>query len=105
MANISPQNCVLGSARGLEVSSLETAEIMVRWLMGAISVEVKGKSIVITKPGTDCAVTYQKDPDAPHLIMTHTWLPASVTSPAAAAFRAQAVRAALSKARELGWIS
>ena len=56
--------------------------------MDALSVEVNGgKSIVITRPGTDCAVTYQKDPEAPHLIMTDSWLPASVTSPSAAAFR------------------
>ena len=73
--------------------------------MDALSVELKGQSIVITMPGTDCAVTYQKDPDAPHLIMTQSWLPASVTSPSAAAFRAQAFRAALRKARELGWIA
>ena len=73
--------------------------------MGALSVEVKGQSIVITMPGTDCAVTYQKDPDAPHLIMTHSWLPASVTNASAAAFRAEAFRAALHKARELGWVA
>ncbi|ODS03700.1 hypothetical protein AUC71_08215 [Methyloceanibacter marginalis] len=72
--------------------------------MDVLSVEVIGQSIVITRPGTDCAVTYEKDAGTPHLIMTRSWLPASVTSPSAAAFRADAVRAARHKARELGWI-
>jgi hypothetical protein len=36
-----------------------------------LCVEVDGTSIIVTMPGTDFSVTYQKEIDAPHLVLTH----------------------------------
>jgi hypothetical protein len=67
-------------------------------------VEVRGHSVTVSKQDTDFSVTYEKRPDNPHLVMTHSWLEPSVTSPAVSEFRARAFQAAVDKARALGWI-
>ena len=69
-----------------------------------LRVEVQGDSIIVTMPGTDFAVTYEKSADTPHLVLTHSWLSEPVTTPAVSKFRALASKAAVAKARELGWI-
>lgn len=72
--------------------------------MADLSVKVQGDSIIVTMPGTDFSVTYEKHADTPHLVLTHSWLSETVTTPAVAKFRARASKAAVAKARELGWI-
>jgi hypothetical protein len=72
--------------------------------MDQISVEVQGASIIVTKPGTDFTLIYEKHPAAPVLVLTHSWVSPTTTSPAVSEFRARAFQAAVAKARELGWI-
>jgi hypothetical protein len=72
--------------------------------MDEIGVEVQGDSIIVTMPGTDFSVTYEKHADTPHLVLTHSWISETVTTPDASKFRARASKAAVAKARELGWI-
>ena len=62
-----------------------------------LSVVVEGTSIIVTMPGTDFSVTYQKQFGTPHLMLT-------LTASAIHQFRARAFHAAVEKARELGWI-
>ena len=69
-----------------------------------LNVVVDGISITVTVPGTDFAVTYQKRFANPHLVLTRSWVTASIDSPALSEFRARAREAAMDKARELGWI-
>ena len=69
-----------------------------------LKVVVDGTSITVTVPGTDFAVTYQKRFANPHLVLTRSWLAASINSPAISEFRARARQAAMDKARALGWI-
>jgi hypothetical protein len=68
-------------------------------------VEVSGLEIVVTMPGTNFIVRYQRSKDAPGLVATSFGgrkdEGAKVTLPA---FLATAWRAANDKARELGWI-
>jgi hypothetical protein len=42
--------------------------------MAEISVEVQGASIIVTKPGTDFVLIYEKHPAAPNLVLTHSWV-------------------------------
>ena len=70
-----------------------------------LHVKVDGTTITVTKPGSDFAVTYNKRFGNPHLVLTNSWVPASVSSPAIEDFRTQALHAAVAKARELGWIA
>jgi hypothetical protein len=65
-----------------------------------LCVEVDGTSIIVTMPGTDFSVTYQKEIDAPHLVLTHMGSATSTNHE----FRARAFHAAVEKARELSWI-
>ena len=65
-----------------------------------LQVSVDGTSIIVTMPGTDFSVAYQKQFDSPHLVLTHM----SITASAIHQFRARAFHAAVEKARELGWI-
>ena len=37
--------------------------------MAELRVEVQGDSIIVTMPGTDFSVTYEKSADTPHLIL------------------------------------
>jgi hypothetical protein len=72
--------------------------------MDEIGVEVQGDSIIVTMPGTDFSVTYEEHADTPHLVLTHSWISETVTTPDISKFRARASKTAVAKARELGWI-
>ena len=72
--------------------------------MAEISVEVQDDSIIVTMPGTDFAVTYEKRADTPNLVLTQTWIAPHIRSESISEFRAQAFQAAVAKARELDWI-
>jgi hypothetical protein len=84
-------------------------ELAQRWASLAsdleFSVEVQDTSIIVTMPGTDFSVTYQKRFGNPHLVLTRSRFVESVTSPVVSEFRARAFQAAVDKARELGWIA
>jgi hypothetical protein len=70
-----------------------------------LQVDVEGdETIIVSKPGTEFLVAYQMRPDEPFLIMTHSWLAPTIMSREITNFRAKAFRAALAKARELGWV-
>ena len=69
-----------------------------------IEVKFDGKEIIVTKPGTDFMLAYRKRPDSPNLVLTRSWVEPTVSSPTISEFRAHAFQAAVSKARELGWI-
>ena len=72
--------------------------------MDDLGVEVQGDSIIVTMPGTDFSVTYEKHADTRHLVLTHSWISEAVTTPGVSNVRARASKAAVAKARELGWI-
>ncbi len=65
---------------------------------------VADHTIVVTKPGSKFSATYQKEENAPHLVLVHSWLGPNLTTPAVAEFLDLAWIAADAKARELGWI-
>jgi hypothetical protein len=69
-----------------------------------LKVKFDGEEIIITKPGTDFMLAYRKRPDSPTLKLTRSWVDPHIISPPVSEFRAQAFQAAVSKARELGWI-
>ena len=72
-----------------------------------LQVVVDGTSIIVTMPGTDFSVTYQKHFGSPHLVLTHTSITESGPAPVTEAihqFRARAFHAAVDKAREFGCI-
>jgi hypothetical protein len=69
-----------------------------------LHVELDGDEIVVTRPGTDMLTSYRKASDRPNLILTRSLLDPTVSSPEISEFRANAFQAAVSKARELGWI-
>ncbi len=69
-----------------------------------IEVRFDGKEIIITRPGTDFMTAYRKSPDSSTLKLTRSWVGPHITSPEISQFRAKAFRAAVAKARELGWI-
>ena len=69
-----------------------------------LNIEDDGTSIVVTMPGTDFSVTYQKPSGSPRLKLLRSRIAANTTSAAKADFRARAFQSAVAKARELGWI-
>jgi hypothetical protein len=69
-----------------------------------LEVKLDGEEIIVTKPGTDFMLAYRKNPDRPNLMLWRSWVDIHITSPAISEFRAHAFQAAVSKARELGWI-
>jgi hypothetical protein len=69
-----------------------------------LHVKFDGHEIIVTRPGTDMMIAYRKAPDRPNLVLTRSWVDPHVMSPEITEFRAQAFPAAVSKARELGWI-
>ena len=69
-----------------------------------LHVKFDGHEIIVTRPGTDMMTAYRKAPDRPNLVLTRSWLDPHVMSPEISKFRAHAFGAAVSKARELGWI-
>ena len=76
---------------------------VIRFIM-ELEVKFDGKEIIVTRPGTDMMTAYRKAADRPNLILTRSWVDPHTTSPAVSEFRAHAFQAAVSKARELGWI-
>jgi hypothetical protein len=69
-----------------------------------LKVKFDGQEVIVTKPGTDFMLAYRKRPDSRNLVLTRSWEKPTVTSPEISEFRAHAFQAAVSKARELGWI-
>jgi flavin reductase (DIM6/NTAB) family NADH-FMN oxidoreductase RutF len=69
-----------------------------------LSLEVHASSITVRMPGTDYWVTYEKRDDHQRLMLVRSWMAASVTTPAIIDFRSRSRRAAIDKARELGWL-
>ena len=69
-----------------------------------LHVELLGDEIVVTRPGTEFLLAYRKRPDSPTLKLTRSWVDPHIMSPEISEFRAHAFQAAVSKARELGWI-
>jgi hypothetical protein len=69
-----------------------------------LHVKFDGHEIIVTRPGTNMMTAYRKRPESPNLVLTRSWEQPTVTSPEISEFRAQAFQAAVSKARELGWI-
>jgi hypothetical protein len=68
-----------------------------------LSLEVHASSITVRMPGTDYWVTYEKRDDHPGIALVQSWM-AAVTTPAIIDFRSRSRRAAIKKARELGWL-
>jgi hypothetical protein len=72
--------------------------------MAALHVELQGRDIVVTMPGTSFRVSDRMSPEAPQLLQSD-WVgddhAAGITRHE---FLAQAWTAANDKARELGWI-
>jgi len=66
-------------------------------------VALDGDEIVVTKPGTLLLLAYQKSVDEPRLVVTRSSIIRTRSTTAITEFRAQALQAAVAKARELGW--
>jgi hypothetical protein len=69
-----------------------------------LSLEVHASSITVRMPGTDYWVTYEKHDDHQRLTLVRSWMAASVKTPAITDFRSRSHRAAVDRARELGWL-
>jgi hypothetical protein len=69
-----------------------------------LQINVEDDEIVVTKPGTAFLLGYRKSVDAPRLVLTRSWMASTPASKAMNEFRGQAFQAAVTKARELGWI-
>jgi hypothetical protein len=67
-------------------------------------VEVQGRDIIVTLPGTNFMVTYFKPAGTSHLIARPNWTNDPDASIELGEFLEQALTAANDKARELGWI-
>ena len=57
-----------------------------------LNIEKDGTSIVVTMPGTDFSVTYQKPSGSPQLMLSRSQIAANATSAAIVDFRARAFR-------------
>ena len=69
-----------------------------------LKVKFDGQEIIVTKPGTDFMLAYRKRSDSPNLVLTRSWEKPTVTSPEISEFSHTPFQAAVSNARELGWI-
>jgi hypothetical protein len=69
-----------------------------------VQAKLEGDEIVVTRSGTDFLVAYRKTSDRPNLVLSRSWLPPTEATAFTNQFRAAAFQAAVSKARELGWI-
>ena len=69
-----------------------------------LHVKFDGHEIIDTSRERHMMSAYRKAPDRPNLILTRSWVEPTVSSPAISEFQAHAFQAAVSKARELGWI-
>ena len=67
-------------------------------------VEVQGRDIIVTLPGTNFTVTYFKPAGTSHLIARPNWTNDPDASIELGEFLERALTAANHKARELGWI-
>ena len=72
--------------------------------MNNFSVNVHGDSIIVTIPGTDFSVTYERRPGCEHVVFAKTWVSPPTMTPSLAEVRSIAFGLALAKSRELGWI-
>ena len=70
-----------------------------------LRVDLDGDEIVVTKPGTLLMLAYANPVEQPRLVLTRSWMKPTTASPSIVEFRTQAFQAAVSKARELGWIT
>jgi hypothetical protein len=71
-----------------------------------LHVEVEGREVIVTLPGTRYAVTYNKPTNSPQLHCTQFPVEVDRRSPISqAAFVGKAWKLATAKARELGWIA
>ena len=64
-------------------------------------VVLDGDEIVVTKPGTLLLLAYRKSVDEPRLVVTRSSVTRTPSTTAITEFRAQAIQAAVAKAREL----
>jgi hypothetical protein len=69
-----------------------------------LHVEVQGRDIIVTLPGTNFMVTYFKPAGTSHIIARPNWTNDPYASIGLGEFIEQALTAANDKARELGWI-
>jgi hypothetical protein len=69
-----------------------------------LRVELEGDEIVVRKPGTTLLLGYRRSVEEARLVLTRSCVKPTSPSPSIGEFRAQALQAAVSKARELGWI-
>ena len=67
-----------------------------------LRVEVDGEDIVVTMPGTQFRVTYQRDAQG---LVARSWRNSPGSEVSQKDFLAGASRVANDKARELGWLS
>ena len=72
---------------------------------GHLRVDLEGDEIVVRRPGTTLLLAYSKSAEEPRLVLTRSWMKPTIPSPTIGEFRDQAFQAAVSKARELGWIT
>jgi hypothetical protein len=72
---------------------------------GHLRVDLEGDEIVVRKPGTTLLLAYSKSAEQPRLVLTRSWVKPTTPSLSIGEFRDQAFQAAVSKARELGWIT
>ena len=70
--------------------------------VAALTVEVRGRDIVVTEPGTGLSVTYRRVPDVPTLVALRP-LPSGPDA-RTAKFLADAWEAAYGKAKDLDWL-
>jgi len=70
--------------------------------VAALTVEVRGRDIVVTEPGTGLSVTYRREPHVPTLVALRP-LP-SDSDARTLKFLADAWEAAYGKAKDLDWL-
>ena len=70
-----------------------------------LQVDLEGNDIVVRKPGTSLLLAYTKSIEEPRLVLTRSCMKLTIAaSRLLGEFRVEAFQAAVSKARELGWI-
>jgi hypothetical protein len=69
-----------------------------------LRIDLEGDEIVVRKPGTSFMLAYSKSAELPRLVLTRSWMKPTTASPVTGEFRTAAFQAAVSEARELGWI-
>ena len=70
-----------------------------------LQIDLEGNEIVVRKPGISLLLAYTKSVEEPRLVLTRSCIKLTLTaSRSIGEFRVEAFQAAVSKARELGWI-